>query len=96
MRLGLYARGLLDEIYQANCQSFPTFRIEQSIRVEPTSKKRRGASRIRAVMRLQRMGLVKVLEHKKVVMSGTRSTVHVIDCELTEKGMEFCKNFKIK
>ena len=97
MRLGLYARGLLDEIYQRNCQSFPTFQIKQSVRIEPTSKKKRGNSRIRAVMRLCRMGLVAITQHKEFPQLRSDSTLHVIDCELTEAGMEFCsKKLKIK
>lgn len=97
MRLGLYARGLLDEIYQKNCQSFPVFRIEQSVRIEPTSKKKRGNSRIRAVMRLCKMGLVSITQHTRVPQSRSDSILHRIDCELTEAGMEFCsKKLEIK
>ena len=90
MRLGLYARGLLDEIYQRNCKSFPTFRIEQLVRVEPASKKKRGNSRIRAVMTLCRMGLVSITQHTEIQQSRSDSILHRIDCELTEAGLEFC------
>ena len=90
MRLGLHARRLLEEIFQGSCLGYPTFTIRQRIRTEPCSNKVRGNSRIRAAKKLQRVGLVEILDHQRVTIGLKTSVIHVIEVKLTKYGDEYC------
>ena len=91
MRLGLHARRLLEEIHKASCLGFPTLSVEQKVRIEPCSQKRRGASKLRAISKLESLGLVEIIKHKKTGGAGRAKTeLHLIEVSLTENGHAYC------